>query len=290
MIRLLLVLCSTLLMGLLSAADQVRPALWQATKGDDVVYLFGTIHVGRPDMYPFAPHVQDAIMASECIALEVDFGGNMMAVAQAEMAAAMYPKGKDCSADLDADSIALLQEHLAGIGLQYETMKGMKPWALTMQLVLSQAAKLGCKPELGIELQLLAHAKPLGKRWAGLEIPKVRYALLDEIDQNAFLRMSLTQIDEGAKMIADMIDIWKRGDMAALEKLAITDAIAADPAVKDMYALLLDKRNVQMVDNLIKLLKREDKVFVAVGAAHLIGPTSMNLLLEAKGFTVTRVK
>ncbi|NQZ11619.1 MAG: TraB/GumN family protein, partial [Algicola sp.] len=48
------------------------------------------------------------------------------------------------------------------------------------------------------------------------------------------------------------------------------------------------KRNVEMVDKLMVLLKAGKRVFLVVGTAHLVGPENMLDLLRKQGVVVTK--
>ena len=49
------------------------PVLYKVTDGDgDVVWLFGSIHVGTEDFYPLPDYVEEAFEGSDRLAVEVD--------------------------------------------------------------------------------------------------------------------------------------------------------------------------------------------------------------------------
>src|SRR5690606_3583354 len=49
-----------------------RLYLWKATRGDDVVYLLGTIHIAKESFYPLPQGVLDAFNESNYLLLEID--------------------------------------------------------------------------------------------------------------------------------------------------------------------------------------------------------------------------
>ena len=46
--------------------------LWKATNGDNTLYLLGTIHLDRDNVYPLHKSLRDAIQASEEVIFELD--------------------------------------------------------------------------------------------------------------------------------------------------------------------------------------------------------------------------
>lgn len=47
-------------------------ALFKISRADHTLFLFGTIHVGRPDFFPFEANVAEALAKASKIALELD--------------------------------------------------------------------------------------------------------------------------------------------------------------------------------------------------------------------------
>jgi uncharacterized protein YbaP (TraB family) len=52
---------------------------------------------------------------------------------------------------------------------------------------------------------------------------------------------------------------------------------------------LYNSRNLGMVDKIIAMLERGPTTFVAVGAGHLLGPTGVVELLQAKGYKLRKL-
>jgi uncharacterized protein YbaP (TraB family) len=55
-----------------TSAQAQQSFLWEVKSDTATVYLFGTIHVGKKDMYPLAPLIEQALAASEALAVEAD--------------------------------------------------------------------------------------------------------------------------------------------------------------------------------------------------------------------------
>ena len=60
--------------------------------------------------------------------------------------------------------------------------------------------------------------------------------------------------------------------------------------LEDYNDKMLTQRNLGMRDKAVEWLKAGDKVFFAVGAAHLIGEDGLVELLRAEGYTVEQLE
>ena len=58
----------------------------------------------------------------------------------------------------------------------------------------------------------------------------------------------------------------------------------------ELRAAILTGRNDAWLVKLLPMLEQREKPFVAVGAAHLVGPDGLPALLEAQGYTVKRLQ
>jgi hypothetical protein len=79
---------------------------------------------------------------------------------------------------------------------------------------------------------------------------------------------------------------WRAGDTGALES-ALETGLLADPELREA---LLVKRNLAWAEQVGKLLHGGKSVFVAVGAAHMLGTEGLVALLQKRGYRVTRIQ
>ena len=59
--------------------------------------------------------------------------------------------------------------------------------------------------------------------------------------------------------------------------------------IEDYNYRMLDERNLGMRDRAVQWLEAGDKVFFAVGAAHLVGDAGLVTLLRNAGYTVEQI-
>jgi uncharacterized protein YbaP (TraB family) len=81
-----------------------------------------------------------------------------------------------------------------------------------------------------------------------------------------------------------MARAWRAGDTATLEELLL-EGFADTP---ELYERLLVERNRDWVGPVEECVARDQRCFVVVGAAHLVGPNSLVELLRQRKHSVVQ--
>jgi len=105
--------------------------------------------------------------------------------------------------------------------------------------------------------------------------------------QLGFLRSTLHDYDRAAEMLDGMVAAWRTGDTEALDAVMVEEMARDYPA---LYRIMLTDRNADWADQIEARLKGSGVTFMAVGAAHLVGDTSVQTFLARKGITAARVE
>ena len=155
-------------------------------------------------------------------------------------------------------------------------------------------AKLGYRPDLGVDAHLakLAHGQNI--KVIGLETVESQLDVFDHLsaaDQWTILDETLESMDSGESKedVRALTDGWAKADHAALDALALKFENDQRLSSQIMQRRLLTERNGPMADKLDGLLTREKTTMAAVGLMHLIGKDSVPNFLRAKGLKVERV-
>jgi uncharacterized protein YbaP (TraB family) len=82
--------------------------------------------------------------------------------------------------------------------------------------------------------------------------------------------------------VAAMIGAWRKGDASMLEKIALSSF----DGYRGAYASLIVERNNNWIPQIEACMERPQPCFVVVGAAHLIGPDGLLVLLKQKGYRI----
>ncbi len=284
----LLALTLALLIGACAKPAEVRPALWlvEGPQGQKA-WLFGTIHaLPRPVDWRSA-RIDQALSQSDRLVLEVADVGNDAATAQVFASLAQdstpAPLAQRAGPDL-ADDLAqeLRSEEIPPASLdRYET------WAAALMIAQAQARGENQDSANGIDRAL---ARDYRGPIAELEGARVQLSIFDalpEVQQRALLAAVIADSREQRSAKSKALEnAWMTGNLEAIIR-ATDEQMFADPQLREA---LLVGRNRTWADKLTAMLGTGARPFVAVGAAHMVGPEGLPALLAERGFKVTRLQ
>lgn len=267
-----------------------RGLLWRVEKDGRTSWLYGTIHIGKPEWIVPGPSIVRALMASDTVVLELDLS---------------KPEELQAIVDTPVDRPSAERVLAGGLGARLATQmrKNCVPDAIATRLrpalqVIAVAGVLarpeGLHPELGIDLLLNGMAPRLGKPVVALETVKEQMAFLvpaNEDEERAMVTDSLVELESQhtLPLLRRMAAAWERGDANEIATYTQWCDCVNTPTEKLMLHRLLDERNPAMADKLVALHGKGKTFFAAVGSLHMSGDKSLVTLLRARGFTVTPV-
>lgn len=269
-----------------TAAD-ADPALWVVKDKGTTIYLFGTIHVLKPGLSWFDDAVKDAFDKSTELRLEMVMPEAAISRDEA-LRVATLPAGQTLSTKLKPETQAKLTATLAGYGLPGTAFDRYTPWFAANNLTILPLMKLGYKLDAGAEQVLTASAKASGKTITGFETFGEQlgfFASLSDKAQVEFLTSVVNDLPKMGETVDTMVADWARGDPTALAKL-LNDDLDANRELGD---ILLTKRNIRWADWIKSRMDQPGTVFIAVGAGHLAGDNSVQVMLAKRGLTAERV-
>lgn len=269
-----------------AATRDADPALWVVKDSDTTIYLFGTVHILKPGLSWFDEGVKTAFDGSDKLVLE------MVEPAAAEaqalfMKLAIDQSGKTLRSKMTDADRSIYENAIKKIGLPAEGLDPLDPWAaaVTMQVLAMQ--QKGFDPNSGAEKQLTAAAKAANKPIGGVETMEFQLGVFDsmsEAEQVKFLVEGAKAIDEAEATMDKMVNLWAAPDpegLAALMNEGMTSPV--------LYRALLTNRNANWAKWISEQMAKPGTTFMAVGAGHLSGTTSVQNLLSAYGLTAQRV-
>lgn len=267
-------------------APPANPALWRIADADSEIWLFGTVHVLPPDLVWRGERVNAAFASADEFVTETDTSAE--AVAQFPALAARYgmlPADQALSALLAPADQERLVEVVRELRLDHTQIERMRPWFAALQLSYAYALREGHSSDAGVESVLAAEARSRGKRLSFFETPEEQIRILADLapaDEAHFLSVTLRQISD-KEAIGEMDDAWARGDVAALESALAPQWEEAGAIVHEAVIL---RRNRAWAGEIAERLGGSGRVFIAVGAAHLVGDGNVVDLLRARGIAV----
>lgn len=267
-------------------AASTKHCLWVVEKTSHRVFLLGSLHVLKSDVYPLAKVINDAFGASQKVVFETDLGAMLDPAVQAKMMSmGLYPEGETLFQNTSAELQRSLKKKMTSLGLPMEHFARFRPWFLAVTLTTLELQRLGFSPAYGIDVHFYSRAGSDEKEIGFLEPVEYQLDLLGKMkahDQNAFLSQTLKDLELAAEMADDMVMYWKNGDVNNLHNL-LFKSFEGYPEIENR---LLLHRNKDWVLKIEKMMEENKNVFIIVGAGHLIGPGSVVEILRQKGYKV----
>jgi len=263
------------------------PALWVVKDKDTTIYLFGTVHVLRPEIRWFDGGVKAAYDASSEVRLEM-VAPEPAAMQELVVKFGLDPAGKPLSEKLGPETAALWRKTAGELGLPVQGFEAAKPWFAATVISVVAITKAGLDPDSGVEKILTTAAKTDGKALTGFETAEEQlgfFNTLPEPTQIAFLKSSLNELPKMMPMLNGMIGSWSKGDPDALA--AQLNASMLD--TPELGRVLLTERNKRWASWIAERMKTPGTLFIAVGAGHLAGKDSVQAYLKALKLRAKRI-
>lgn len=285
------------------------PLLFEATKegSDTKLYLFGSIHAAKEDLYPFPDYVINAYKDSDAIAVEFDiieYASDLKS--QLEFAQKMVLQdGKSIIDYIGKDTYEKAVTILKNAKLYSNFYYTYHPvmWYSLLSNAMVADAKLDTN--YGVDSHIIRKAKEDNKDIIELESFDYQMNMLLDVDSNIMSLMILGIVeiyDESVKNMEELYDSYSKGDLDKLKKLLHEDSEIPDGIkINDDEKKLLEKmeefnykflngRNKGMFEKLNEYYNSGKNVFCTVGSAHIIGEESVIDLLKAEGYNIKQVK
>lgn len=282
-----LVSCSTLPKKLTS---QEKGLFWKIRSGNNQLYLLGSIHVAREDLYPLPFLIEEGFEASDILVVEADIGKSEIETKE-EMAfivqAGSGPDEHTLTNGLSPKTYALAKKKLKNAGLDIRHFNRFKPWVVAFTLTGVELQRLGFKPEFGIDYHFIQKAQGT-KKIVELEGIREQIAYLNDFsteEQEQFLLYTLVDLERFETQIEAMFRAWSRGDAKAFDRM-IQESFTSRPELASISEKLVNQRNKTMLVKIESFLKEKKNFFVVIGAGHLVGEEGIVSLLKQKGYTV----
>ena len=259
---------------------------WQAKSPTATVYLLGSIHFAKPDIYPLDRKIEDAFEKSSVLVVELD----QKQLDQDNMRRhilkhGMYEKSDSVESHISESTLELLKDYLDRHDMPLEGYNRMKPGFLAMTLSIAHVIRLGYLPDYGIDMYFLNKAQ--NKKVVQLENYADQLDLFfDMPNEELFLKHTLIQFEDLEEQIAEMVTAWKNGDTQQMVENVLIEPQQEYPELRDIYTKIYTDRNIKMADKISQFLEQKSIYFVVVGAGHLIGDQSIIQLLKKRGYKV----
>jgi len=271
-------------------AEPQKNFLWKAQSKTNTVYLLGSVHFMKKDVYPLSKRIEESFDVSDVVVVEADVN-NMGQIDVMELAGtALYPENDSLGNHVSKDTYELVKKELGDAGVPLLLIDKQKPWFLALTITSLKFLQLGFDPSYGIDAYFLRKASGT-KSVQELESVDFQMKLLSgfsDKEQEAFLVYTLRDLALLDKELDKLIRAWETGDTNTMESIAMK-SVSKDKDMLSVYEKLIFDRNRNMVSKIEDFLKTKKTYFVIVGAGHLIGNQGIIALLRQKGYLVEQL-
>ena len=280
--RTLLPLLLWLLLPLNAFAD---PAFYRISKGNEQHWLLGSIHAGKPSLYPLPDPVERAWQQSRALVMEVDMTHISQAQWQEMGAITRLVDGKTLKDHLPMDLYRRTLIAAGQNGLNESMLAPLRPWFAAITLTQAALERTGYRGEFGVDQHFAKRANDGGKPIIGLETLLEQLGYLASVgdNQTLMLESTLDELPDLEKGFAEVMKAWQDGDQATLINL-LKEEMAPPKLQAWLEQTLLAERNRNWVKRWPGL---PNESFIVVGALHLYGEQGLLALLEQQGWRIT---
>ena len=285
--------------------------LWKAEGvGGNTLYLLGSIHTDRNNLYPFHKQLRDVITGAETAAFELDF--NSQEGIDEFTAMQVYSDGTTLKDHVDPELYQEVVEALAPLDMPEEQVASYKPWALANTFTaLSMLDETSSDNAMALDLYVSAKASNLGIQVEGIETYAFQGKIFDDLSdeyQENYLAMTLSMylgmdaaeglseeekaeyeaaLKEQDEAVDRWMEQWKTRDVEAFANDYPKDDIQANTN-DELNSKLFEGRDPNMIAWADRYLKQSGSHtgLMTVGAGHMIGKTGIVQGLRDLGYTV----
>lgn len=273
---------------------EIHGLLTRIVYGENVAYLFGTMHLGRPEWFPLVPAVEDALSRADVLVLETDLSEEanfehmetfleMMAISDGRTLGDLLPQAV----------YEQFAQRLDSYGISTLFVDNFTPWTISMLVTEFAYDAAGIFSDYGLETYFMDFAAANDIPTIGLNPilheMELGFNLPDEVQ--IYAALALTDFDEAVAQTLILADAYARQDIDLLLYLLRYADLEDNPFTQYMVDVLIIQRSIEFAQELIRLLAETEEpttFFVAVGIGHMVGNDHGNMLeyLSDAGFVL----
>lgn len=277
----------TSLFLLISVSASAETSLYEITKGDQKIYLGGTIHLLRTSDYPLPAEFEQAYENAQILVLETDMNKASSPEFGQQMAQAfMYSGDKTLSQDLQPKLWQELQAFADERKFPLGQMSMFNAMFVSLAISMAEMQSKGFGVGQGVDTYFYQKAILSGKATQELETTDevlAQLASLADMDANLVIKTTLRDMHKMDGMLAKAVAYWRAGE---LEKLDQEMATAMRQETPQVYQQLLIVRNQAWLPKIEKMFSTPEVELVLVGSLHLSSSDGLLAQLKKRGYSV----
>jgi uncharacterized protein YbaP (TraB family) len=263
-----------------------KSPVWKISKGENHLFVGGTIHVLSSSDYPLPDAFNAAYKNSTVLVLEADMQKvNAPEMRRVILQKAMYQGEQQITQFLQPGTVQELKAHLASRGIPFEQMIKFKPGLLSVALLMLELQKLGLA---GTGVDEFYNLKALNEKRTIVFLETVKKQLtfiaeMGEGREDEFIHYALQDLNDLPNVLQALKDAWRSGDNAKMQELALKPLQDGFPKI---YTSLVVDRNNNWLPIIETMLKTKDVELILVGSLHLAGDEGILEKLKKRGYLI----
>lgn len=273
-----------------SPSNYQKGFLWKVRSKSATVFILGSIHALKKDLYPLPEKIEDAFNQSDTLVVEANFNEMNIEKTMTMLESALYPGEETLEKHISKETYIILKTRLNESGIPVELFHKNKPWFVASMITALELNKIGFNTEYGIDMHFLKEA--MGRKNI-LELESINYQIdlfnsFSDADQEMFLLYTLKDLGIVRKEMDVLMKAWSSGDIKTMESVMLK-GLSEDTRLLPIYDKLIYERNKNMANKIEGFLNSGEIHFVVVGAGHLVGKKGIIEILRAKGYSVEQL-
>lgn len=251
--------------------------IWQIEDEDSKVYVLGSIHLGKKEIFPLDSVIENAYKKSDLIAVEVNTDNtNPLDL----LMKATYNDNQKLRDNISPKTYEKLIKIFEKNGVPEMSYNKFKPWFAILTAMQLELSKEGYSGESGIDAYFMKKAKKDKKEIKELESIESQIKLLSSFDDIAdeYFEYSVSELENSTENIDRMYKYWLNGNTEGIEKI-IYEAENLD-GFQEFNQKLIVERNFKMTDKIESYLDENKTYLVICGAGHLVGEKGIISILK----------
>ncbi|MBU0476147.1 MAG: TraB/GumN family protein [Bacteroidetes bacterium] len=263
-----------------NSEKEISPIFYEVQSENGEVYILGSFHSLDESIYPLPNYIIEKFNDSEEFFMELK-PGNISKQKQDDTF--------ELKNHVSEETLQLVKNVADDLLIPSNVLLQLQPAEIIQEVEKNELNKIGFKNSQGIEAYFHYLARKRNIKIDGFEeyskiMEKVQK--LDSIETEKRLVYYLNNRKVIAKETKQLVEYWKFGnETGLLEKIELFTSDS--PKQKDT---LLYKRNRIITDKIVTMLEEGRKIFIVVGAGHIIGNDNIIEQLEKKGYIVKKIE
>ena len=273
----------------------VSPLFYKVSDENSSVYILGSIHVGRMNIYPLPKEIMSAYGECDTVVFEIDLqtaSGFNYEISRDDTEALVGAETVDRAVETVREEYPsmkrIMQKAYPSVDMNNIEQAGF--FTLQGLLTLCANTRSALYADCGVDRAFLGYALRDRKNIMGAESAEEQYRLTYyDLPAEAYSEIlnEAIDVDEAAEQVNALYEMWCNGDAAAIERIELEPLRqASENSWQHMLYENFLIRNQHMTNKIIQQLKNDETTFALFGVAHLVGEEGIINQLQELGYTV----